>query len=49
MADALPFGLRRRHAIVGQRITPGAGVNLDDWRADRDRGLDLPRLGCDEH
>src|SRR5262249_23664991 len=48
VADALPLGLRRRHAIVGQRIAPSAGVNLDHRRADRDRRLGLPRLGGDE-
>src|SRR5262245_20082189 len=48
VADALPFRLRRRHPLVGQRIAPGAGVDLDDRRPDRDRRLDLPRLGGDE-
>ena len=35
VADALPFGLRRRGPIVGQGIAPGAGMNLDHGRADR--------------
>ena len=31
-----------------QSVAPGAGVDLDDRRADRDSGFDLRRLGGDE-
>ncbi len=48
VADALPFRLRRRCSLVGKRVAPGAGVELDHRRADRDRCLDLTRLGGDE-
>ena len=31
-----------------QRVAPGAGVNFDHRRADRDRGFDLSGLGGNE-
>ena len=34
--------------IVRERVAPSAGVDLDHRGADRDRRLDLPRLGGDE-
>ncbi len=37
-----------RGAAFGQRIAPGAGVNLDHRRAEFDRRLDLRRLRADE-
>src|SRR5262249_38629616 len=40
--------LRRRRLPGRDRITPSPGMNLDNRRADFDRGLDLPRLGRDE-
>ncbi len=33
--DALPLRLRGRAASLGERIAPGAGMDLDDRRADR--------------
>src|SRR5262245_20149170 len=48
VADALPFGLCRRRPIIGNRVAPRAGVDLDHRRADGDRRLDLARLGGDE-
>src|SRR5262252_4804519 len=44
--DAIELGRRRLPAR--DRIAPGSGMDLDDRRADLDRGLDLRRLGGDE-
>ena len=48
VTDPLPLGLRGRHPFVGKRVAPRARMNLDHRRADRDRGLNLARLGGDE-
>src|SRR5262245_4613835 len=48
MANALPFGLRRRHPVLGNGIAPRTGVNLDHRRTDGNRGLNLPWLSGDE-
>ncbi len=46
--DTPPFDLGCLSIVIGERITPGAGVNFDHRRADRNRRFDLPRLGSDE-
>src|ERR1700685_4505092 len=43
--DAFELGFARRATARRDSFAPGAGVNLDDRRADRGGGLDLRRLG----
>src|ERR1700737_1205674 len=47
-SNALPLALRFGSAMLGQRIAPGAGMDLNDGRAEGRRGLDLSRLGGNE-
>src|SRR5262245_40280797 len=48
MADAPPFGLCGRHPVLGNGVAPRAGMNLDHWRTEGNRRLDLPWLSGDE-
>ena len=46
--DAIELRFCRFQLACGDRIAPGASVDLDHWRPDDRRRLDLGRLGGDE-
>ena len=48
IAQQLPFGARLRRVHFGERVAPGAGMQLDDGRAQFRRGLNLRGLRADE-
>src|SRR5262249_35144454 len=48
LTDPPPFGGGRGPITVEQRVAPGAGVDLDHWRAECRRGLDLRRVRSNE-